>query len=298
MFNHIKKYVIATRPWSFTMSLISVSVGTLLAAEEGSVSWAWFAITAVGITLFHATANLINDYFDTLYGIDQEDSPTAKYRPQPILSGMLTSRQVLGEAVVLLVLTVAIGLTVGIVRSWHVLWIGIIGLFTSICYTAGPVKFKYRALGEFAVFMMWGPLMIEGAYAVQRQTLSMKALYISIPFGVLVALVLFANNMRDIAYDSRHKMKTVSIMLGSRKSYTLFAGLIVLAYAYVLGMIITGIMSLWGLLIFLSLPKAVSLLKTFNEKIPDMADALTAQFDTVFGILLILAIFLETQFIL
>jgi len=298
MLNHIKKYVIATRPWSFTMSLISVSVGTLLAAEEGSVSWAWFAITAIGITLFHATANLINDYFDTLYGIDQEDSPTAKYRPQPILSGMLTPRQVLGEAVILLVLTVAIGLTVAIVRSWHVLWIGIIGLFTSICYTAGPVKFKYRALGEFAVFMMWGPLMIEGAYAVQRQALSMKAFYISIPFGVLVALVLFANNMRDIAYDSRHKVKTVSIMLGSRKSYTLFAGLIVLAYAYVLGMIITGIMSLWGLLIFLSLPKAVSLLKTFNEKIPDMADALTAQFDTVFGILLILAIFLETQFIL
>jgi 1,4-dihydroxy-2-naphthoate octaprenyltransferase len=298
MFNHIKKYVIATRPWSFTMSLISVSVGTLLAAEEGSVSLAWFAITAIGITLFHATANLINDYFDTLYGIDQKDSPTAKYRPQPILSGMLTPRQVLGEAVILLVVTVAIGLTVAIVRSWHVLWIGIIGLFTSICYTAGPVKFKYRALGEFAVFMMWGPLMIEGAYAVQRQALSMKALYISIPFGVLVALVLFANNMRDIAYDSRHKVKTVSIMLGSRKSYTLFAGLIVLAYAYVLGMIITGIMSLWGLLIFLSLPKAVSLLKTFNEKIPDMADALTAQFDTVFGILLILAIFLETQFIL
>ncbi len=84
-------------------------------------------------------------------------------------------------------------------------------------------------------------------------------------------------------------------MLGSRKSYILFAGLIVLAYTYVLGMIVTGIMSLWGLLIFLSLPKAVSLLRTFKQKIPDMADALTAQFDTVFGILLILAIFLETK---
>jgi 1,4-dihydroxy-2-naphthoate octaprenyltransferase len=295
MFNHIKKYIIATRPWSFTMSLISVSVGTLLAAEEGSVSWTWFAVTAIGITLFHAAANLINDYFDTLYEIDQQDSPTAKYRPQPILSGMLTSRQLLVEASILLILTVAIGLTAAVVRSWHVLWIGIIGLLTSIFYTAGPVKFKYRALGEFAVFMMWGPLMIEGAYAVQRQSLSIKALYVSIPFGVLVALVLFANNMRDIAYDSRHNVKTMSIMLGSRKSFILFAGLIVLAYAYVLGMIITGIMSLWGLLIFLSLPKAVSLLKTFREKIPDMADALTAQFDTVFGILLILAIFLEAK---
>ncbi|MGA3208583.1 MAG: prenyltransferase [Syntrophales bacterium] len=298
MFNDIKKYFIATRPWSFTMSLISVSVGTLLAAEEGSVSWLWFAITAIGITLFHAAANLINDYFDTLYDIDQQDSPTAKYRPQPIISGILTPRQTIVEATVFLVLTIAIGITAAVIRSWHILWIGLIGLFTSIYYTAGPVKFKYRALGEFAVFMMWGPLMIEGAYAVQRQALSMKALYISVPFGVLVALVLFANNMRDIAYDSRHNVKTVSIMLGSRNSFILFAGLIALAYAYVLGMILTGIMSLWGLLIFLSIPKAVSLLKTFKENVPDMADALTAQFDTVFGILLMMAIFCEARVIL
>ncbi len=210
----------------------------------------------------------------------------------------LRDRQVLTETFVLLSITIAIGMTVAVIRSWHILWIGIIGLLTSIFYTAGPVKFKYRAFGEFAVFMMWGPLMIEGAYAVQRQALSIKAFYISIPFGVLVALVLFANNMRDIVYDSRHNVKTVSIMLGSRKSYILFTGLIVLAYAYVLVMILTGIMSLWGLLIFLSFPKAVSLLKTFKKSIPDMADALTAQFDTVFGILLILAIFLETKFIM
>jgi len=298
MFGAIKKYVIAARPWSFTMSLISVSVGTLLAAEEGNVSWLWFMVTAIGITLFHAAANLINDYFDTLYDIDQQDSPTAKYRPQPIISGMLTPRQTIVEASVLLVLTVAIGMMAAVIRSWHILWIGLIGLFTSIYYTAGPVKFKYRALGEFAVFMMWGPLMIEGAYAVQRQALSMKALYISVPFGVLVALVLFANNMRDIAYDSRHNVKTVSIMLGSRNSYILFAGLIALAYAYVLGMILIGIMSLWGLLIFLSIPHAVSLLRTFKEKVPDMADALTAQFDTVFGILLMMAIFCEAWVIL
>ena len=130
---------------------------------------------------------------------------------------------------------------------------------------------------------------------MQRQSLSFKVLVISIPFGVLVALVLFANNIRDIAYDSRQEVRTLGILLGPRRSYLLFTGLIVLAYAYVLGMIIVGIMSLWGLLIFLSVPNAMRLLKTFKTKIPDMADALTARFDTVFGILLILAIFLETK---
>jgi 1,4-dihydroxy-2-naphthoate polyprenyltransferase len=295
MFDSIGKYFIATRPWSFTMSLISVSVGTLLAAQAGPMSWPWYILTALGITVFHAAANVINDYFDTRYQIDQQDSPTAKYRPQPILSGMLTPRQLLGEAVVLFAVTFVIGMTAAVFLSWHILWIGVVGFLTSVYYTASPVKFKYRALGELAVFLIWGPLMVEGAYAVQRQALSGKAFIISIPFGVLVALVLFANNMRDMAYDSRQNVTTLGTILGSRGSYGLFAGLIVLAYAYVLGMIVAGIMGLWGLLIFLSVPSAVGLLKTFKKEIPDMADALTAKFDTVFGVLLILAIFLEAR---
>lgn len=298
MINRIRQYVIATRPWSFTMSLISVSVGTLLAAQEGPVSWAWYLLTAVGITVFHAAANVTNDYFDTRYQIDQEDSPTAKYRPQPILSGMLTPRQLLGEAIVLFALTFVIGMTMAVVLSWHVLWIGVVGFLTSVYYTAGPVKFKYRALGELAVFLIWGPLMIEGAFAVQRQALSGKAFIISIPFGVLVALVLFANNMRDTAYDSRQNIKTLGTILGPQRSFKLFAGLIIFAYAYVLGMVVTGVISLWGMLIFLSVPSAISLLKTFKKEIPDMADALTAKFDTVFGILLVLAIYLEAKVIL
>lgn len=275
------------------MSLISVSVGTLLAAEVGSISWLWFLITAVGITFFHAAANVINDYFDTKNEIDTPDAPTAKYRPQPIISGLMTSRQVLAEAIVLFAVTAVIGFVIAYMRSWHVIWIGVVGLLTAIFYTAGPVKFKYRALGEIAVFLMWGPLMVSGAYAVQVQALSLKPLLISIPFGILVALVLFANNMRDIAFDARQNVKTLSIVMGLEKSFLIFAGLILAAYIYVFGMIVLGMMSLWGLIIFLSVPKAWSLLKTFHHKIPDMADALTAQFDTVFGILLMLALFLD-----
>jgi len=293
MLAQIKKYIIATRPWSFTMSLLSVTVGMLLAAEEGPILWTWFAVTAIGITLFHAAANVINDYYDTLYKIDQPDSPTAKYRLHPILSGMLTPRQLLRQAIVLFALTFVIGITTALLRSYHVLWIGLVGLLTSFYYTAGPAKLKHRALGEFAAFMMWGPFMVEGAYAVQRQMLSLKALYLSIPFGILVALVLLANNMRDIDHDARQNVKTLGIILGIRGSYVLFAGLVVAAYASVLGMMMAGILSLWGLLIVLSLPSAWSLLKTFRQQIPDMADALTAKFDTVFGILLIAAILMQ-----
>jgi len=289
----IKDYFIATRPWSFTMSLISVTAGTLLSAEEASILWGWYALTCIGIVLFHATANVYNDYFDTRYQVDQPDSPTARYRPQPILTGMFTPGQLLTEAIVLNGITILIGLILSLGRSMLVFWIGLIGFLACVFYTAAPIKYKYKAWGEFFVFLMWGPLMFEGAYAVQRQALSLKAFYISIPFGILVGMVLLANNIRDIAYDSRQGIKTIGILLGSKRSFFLFAGLILAVYLYVIGMVAVGILGPWGLLVLLSLPKAIHLLKSFMKKIPEAADAITAQLNTIFGLLLIVALILN-----
>ncbi len=289
----IKDYFIATRPWSFTMSLISVSMGTLLAAEDGPILWGYYLLACLGIVCFHATANIYNDYYDTRYRVDQPDSPTARYRPQPILTGLFTPRQLLAEGIALNGITIVIGIILSLQRSAFVFWIGLIGFLASVFYTAGPVKYKYRAWGEFFVFLMWGPLMFEGAYAVQREVLSWKALYISIPFGALVALVLLANNIRDIAYDSRQGIKTIGILLGSRQSLLVYAGLILAAYAYIVGLVVIGILSPWALLVFLSLPKAVFLLREFMQKIPEAADAVTAQLDTLFGLLLIAALILN-----
>ena len=35
---------------------------------------------------------------------------------------------------------------------------GLIGAFASLTYTAPPLKYKYSALGEISVFLMWGYL--------------------------------------------------------------------------------------------------------------------------------------------
>lgn len=293
LFVKLKNAFIATRPWSFTMSLISVSIGTLIAAQKAPVSWGWFILVCLGIVCFHGTANVLNDYFDTRYHVDQPDSPTAKYRPQPILSGMFTPRQLLIQGAILSAVTISIGLLLSFLRSMIVFWIGLIGFVSSIFYTAGPVKYKYRAWGEIFVFLMWGPLMFEGAYAVQLQSLSWKALIVSIPLGLLVSLVLLANNIRDIAYDSRQNIKTIAIFLGNRRSIKLYGALIVTAYSCIVTMVLFGIIDLWGLIVFISLPKGIKLIKSFAHRVPEAADAETAQLNTLFGILLIVALILE-----
>jgi 1,4-dihydroxy-2-naphthoate octaprenyltransferase len=275
------------------MSLISVSIGTLLAAQDGPLSWFWFSLVCVGIVAFHAAANVLNDYFDTRYEVDQNDSPTARYRPHPLIGKLLTPRQLLIEAFILFAVTLGIGLTLSFVRSLWILWIGIIGIATSVFYTGWPVKLKYSGWGEVFVFLMWGPLMFEGAYLAQRQALSGKALLVSIPFGVLVALVLLANNIRDIAHDSRQHIRTISILLGNRRSIMLYAALILTAYFYMIVIVAFGLVSPWALLVLLSLPKAIKLVREFIHKVPEAADANTAQLNTIFGVLLIIGLILD-----
>ncbi|HPO36063.1 MAG TPA: 1,4-dihydroxy-2-naphthoate octaprenyltransferase [Syntrophales bacterium] len=291
--SRLMKYFVATRPWSFSMSFISVSVGTLVAASEHPVNWLWFLITIIGVMALHGAANILNDYFDTVQGVDEKDSPTVKYRPHPIFAGLMTAKAVLVEGLLLLVVAVIVGIGAAYSRTPHILWIGLLGVLTCLLYTAGPLQFKYHALGELAVFLMWGPLMVEGAYAVQAKAVALKPIFVSIPIGLLVALVLFANNIRDIGHDKRREIKTIAIVLGQERSLAIFMGLIILTYTSVVLMVLWGLASPWAFLTFLSLPKAVDLLKTLKKSIPDEADALTAKYNLVFGFLFMIAILLE-----
>ena len=62
--NIYRNWFLASRPWSFAMTAISVSVGSTLGAIDGSFSWALYLVTLFGTILLHAATNLINDYYD------------------------------------------------------------------------------------------------------------------------------------------------------------------------------------------------------------------------------------------
>lgn len=290
MGNIYRDWFLAARPWSFTMTAISVSVGSTLAAVEGFFSWPLFLLTLIGAVLMHAASNLINDFDDVRHGVDSPDVPTARYRPHPLMEGHLRLEQVRMAAYLLYLLAAAIGLFLAATRGILVLFLGLIGTAAGITYTAAPLNYKYKALGEFSVFLMWGPLMVTGAYYVQQQNVSADALLISIPFGVLVALVLLANNMRDVTYDRSKGIQTLAIMLGERKGISVYLGLIVAAYLAVVVMSVVGPLTLWSLIVLLSTPLAVKLLRQMVHHIPLDADAQTAKLDTAFGLLLVLSL--------
>lgn len=291
--NILRDWFLASRPWSFTMTAISVSVGGGIAAVDGAFSWNLYLITLFSMILLHGATNLINDYYDVKSGVDKLDVPTAKYRPHPLLEGRFKPVQVRNFSFFLYGLVLIGGLYLAATRGWVILVLGMIGAGASLFYTAPPLKYKYSALGEFSVFLMWGPLMVEGAYYVQRQQFSQEAFWISIPFGALVALVLLSNNIRDIAHDKRNSIRTLPILIGKENGIRLYAALVLMAYLSILVMSLLGLLHLWSLIVLVSLPLALRLLRQMEHEVPDDADARTAQLDTAFGALLVLSLVLE-----
>jgi 1,4-dihydroxy-2-naphthoate octaprenyltransferase len=290
MNNAYRNWFLAARPWSFTMTAISVSVGGTVAAVEGGFSWPLYLLTLIGAVLMHAASNLINDYDDVRHGVDSPDVPTARYRPHPLMEGRLQLEQVRAAAFLLYFIAALIGVFLAATRGMLVLILGIIGTAAGITYTAAPLSYKYKALGEFSVFLMWGPLRVTGAYYVQQQAVSADALLISIPFGVLVALVLLANNIRDVRYDRSKGIQTLAIVLGERRGVSLYLGLIVAAYLAVVVMAVFGPLTVWSLIVLLSTPLAAKLLRQMARDIPLDADAQTAKLDTAFGLLLVFSL--------
>jgi 1,4-dihydroxy-2-naphthoate polyprenyltransferase len=293
---NLKIWFLATRPWSFTMTAISVGVGGAVAALDGAFDVWLFLLTLVGAVCVHGATNLINDYFDYKSGVDRPGAPTTLYRPHPLVQGLISPQAVLWVSAGLYAIAAIIGLALLALKGAGLLWFILLGAIASFFYTAGPIKYKYLALGELAVFLMWGPVIVGGTYFVQRGSLSPDAVLISVPFGLLVALVLLANNLRDIDYDRSAGIATLGTLLGQQKTRVLYQGLILLAYLATALLIALKILSPWGLLVFFSAPVAFRLIRTLQREIPNDADARTAQLDTLFGVWLIVGLILEKIF--
>ena len=249
-----------------------------------------YLLSLCGALLFHAGANTLNDYFDLKHKIDSPQSPTALYRPHPVFANIISSRDLLIFSCVLLASSLCIGLRFAITQSRWIWSIMSLGLIFAVFYTAIPQGFKYIALGEPVVFLAFGPMMIEGAYTVQTSLLSWKALFVSIPWGLLVALILLANNMRDAEFDEKCGIKTLSTALGRKSPLRLFNALSLASFLLIFIYFLMGLLHWHVLMIFLSLPLAVRLNREFAISVPKDADAKTSKFSFTFGLLLIISL--------
>ncbi len=289
--------IMSIKPESLLISFVAVSAGTAVASLHGSVQWHLYILTVLGMALMQAGANVLNDYFDYKNDVDTSHVPGSfGTGGRAIARSLLTPAQVLGVGLALYALVVPIGIYLTVRAGVPVLILGVLGFLIGFFYTGAPIGFKYYALGEPAVFLVWGPLMVSGAYYVQRGTFSGQPVWISLPVGILVALILFANNIRDLTSDTQAHVRTIATSLGKHGAVKLYRALIFASYAITLLLIASGQLSLWGLLTLISLPLALKLMKQMQVAVPPDSDARTAQLNTAYGLLLVISVVLQRLF--
>jgi 1,4-dihydroxy-2-naphthoate octaprenyltransferase len=287
-----KTLFLATRPWSFTMTFSSVTLGTLIAALAGSFSALPYVLTLGGMIAFHAATNLLNDFYDVKHGVDRVGAPTTKYRPHPSATGQESPYTIRRWAIIFYLLTLAVAGYLSLQASPWVIFLVAAGIVGSVLYTADPIVLKAKGLGEVTVFIMWGPLVPLGAYLVQTGTLSWSPVVAAVPIGILVALVLLANNIRDIEYDGSMGVKTIAVRIG-RRAITLYGALLLITYLCVPVFILAKVLPVWSLITFLTLPGAWGLWKMFVGKVPDNADPRTAAVAFQFALLYMVSFVLQ-----
>jgi 1,4-dihydroxy-2-naphthoate octaprenyltransferase len=136
--------------------------------------------------------------------------------------------------VVAFAIATLLGLIVVAATSWLILALALASLAVAYLYTGGPKPLGYVALGEPAVFLFMGPVMVAGAYYVLTERVTWPAFVVSLPVGLLVAAILHANNVRDINLDRAAGKRTLATALGRRAAAREYDLLVFGAYPAIL----------------------------------------------------------------
>jgi 1,4-dihydroxy-2-naphthoate octaprenyltransferase len=291
----------ASRPFSFTVSVLPPILGGLIAAMENpgiKINWLYFALALIGCVIAHAGANMIGDYFDFKKRVDREGTFGSS---GVLISNLIEPKKVFIGSMVAYVIASSIGvyLAASIPNGLYLILIIVLGAVLGIFYAAEPFSFKYHALGDLAVFISFGPAMTLGAYFVQAHHFSWTPVLYAIPVAFLVDAVLHSNNLRDIKNDSVVNIKTVAILIGERNAKLMYYGLVLSSYASVVVLIVVNGLPAVSLITLLSLPLALKLIRTVRQKntLPEqqfvMIDAATAQLHSVFSMLFLISLLVQ-----
>ncbi len=281
----------AARPWSYTAAIIPVALGGAIAAygRSGQLDWLLLLLAVIGSVAIQAGTNLINDYFDWKKGTD---GPQSLGIGGAIQRGVLAPQQVFWGGIGAFALGSAIGLYLVSVAGPFIFWLGLASVAIGFFYTAGPFALAYVGLGEVAVFLFMGPVMVVGSYYLQAGEVTLPVVLASLPVGFLVAAILHANNLRDLESDRVIGKRTLATLFGRAGANIEYYLLIGGAFVALLACVIFGIAPWLTLLSVATLPTAVRLMRTVaRENEPKQLQPVlrqTAALHTRFGALLVL----------
>ena len=232
----------ATRLPFLTATFVPILLGIAVAAWANGFSW-WLALlTLVGGACIHLGLNVANDVFDTTSGADAANVNPTQFSggSRVVHYGLMSLRGITLLSAGFYAVGIGIGVYLAATRGWDLLWLGIAATLLSVFYTAPPLKLVHRGLGEVDVFLGFGPIMALGAYFVQAREFDLEPLLASIPVGILIALVLYVNEVPDRPADAVAGKRTLPVRFSKSTIVNGYVAAVAVAFASIAVFAVAG----------------------------------------------------------
>jgi 1,4-dihydroxy-2-naphthoate polyprenyltransferase len=268
---------------------------------DGKFLPGYFLLVILGLLLNHIALNMTDDYYDFRHLVDvfATDGKNPYTGGSGLLSsGLIQPQKMRNVFVTFYIIAIAIGVFLGMMRGPFILLLLAIGFFCAYFYTAPPIRFGYRGLGEAAQLLCFGPGIGIGAYYIQTQRISWEAFWGTLPFGIMLFSMITINEIPDYDEDRKGGKLNLVARFGRETGVWLFILSLFSAYGAIMAGVILGRIPVLGLISLLTLPiayKTISILKAFYREPIKMASANLGMICThnFTAILLILAYFIE-----
>ena len=215
------------RPRTLPAAVAPVLVGTGAAAAADGSSAVRAVLALVVALALQVGVNYANDYSDGIRGTDE-------HRVGPLRlvgSGAAAPSAVLTAALSCFGVAAATGFVLSALASWWLLLVGAAAIAAAWAYTGTSKPYGYRGLGEVSVFVFFGLVAVLGTTYVQAERLTWASLAGGVGCGALACAILVTNNLRDIPTDVDAGKRTLAVVLGDRRTRTLYPSLVVAAFA-------------------------------------------------------------------
>lgn len=294
----IKEFISCSRPHSFPAALAPILVGSSFALSYvDKFNWLNFFVFLLACLFIQAATNLFNEYYDFKRGLDKIDSEGIS---GSIVKGKLTSKEVFNGAIFLYIISLILGVYLSFVTSYYLFLVGLICMLFGYLYTGGKYPIAYSPFGELVSGFFMGTVIISIAFYLQTGYINVETIIVSLPIFILIAMILLANNIRDLENDKVSGRKTYAIVVGKKNAVKTM--LISFGVVYILNILffVVSIGSIYNFLVFVTIPIAKRIIVGFsnNNDKKTMAPfmVLTAKLTIIIGFITAFANFLKVFF--
>lgn len=293
----MKNIIRAVRLPFISASILPFVFGSFI--ERSNFSILGFLLGFVAVVATHLSANLINDYADSKSGGDWQDKKFYKFFggskliQENVLSEKFYFRLALFFAMLSALSAAILAL---LLKSFMAFGLYLIIISLSWSYTHKPLKFSYRRMGEVIVFILCGPAPVMGAYFIQTGIFpDFKSFLLSVPMGMLVTLILFANEVPDYTSDIKVGKFTWVSVVGTKRAYLVYyalLGLIMASIGWAIGLGYLHTIAWLSFLAILPAIKAANILKNHYDDKEKLVESskLSIGIQTLVGLVLIIGV--------